>query len=235
MNGSSDRVTTAPGLRRLRPAGTRSGRAVFALHLAEMLLVMLLGMLVLGGAAEGALRLNGGSLSDTPAGLHAAVMAAELTVPMVLWMRYRGHPVRHNVEMAASMVAPTALVIALHSFPLIFIFVNVTTGLDGVPGVMIPAMVSVMLWRYEHYSRSPSRLARSSRSSSASAPTSSAEPIPTPTAPASMNARALAWVTPPTATRRALGKGPRTASNHAGPSKSAGKTFTAAHPSPSAV
>ena len=149
MNGSSDRVTTAPGMRRLRAAGTRSGRAVFALHLAEMLLAMLLGMLVLGGAAEGALRLNGGSLSDMPAGLHAAVMAAEMTVPMVLWMRYRGHPVRHNVEMAASMVAPTALVIALH-------------WLSAIPSgsvmlvqhaVMIPAMVSVMLWRYEHYSR----------------------------------------------------------------------------------
>ena len=149
MNGSRDRATTVPGTRRVRPAGTRNGRAVFALHLAEMLLVMLLGMLVLGGAAEGALRLNGGGPSDIPAALHAAVMAAEMTVPMVLWMRYRGHPVRHNVEMAASMVAPTALVIALH-------------WLSAIPSgsvllvqhaVMIPAMVAVMLWRYEHYSR----------------------------------------------------------------------------------
>ena len=149
MNGSCDRTTTAPGMHRVRPAGRRSRPVVFALHLGEMLLVMLLGMLVLGGAAEGALRLNGASLSDTPAALHAAVMAAEMTVPMVLWMRHRGHPAQHNVEMAASMVAPTALVIALH-------------WLSAIPSgsvmlvqhaVMIPAMVAVMIWRYEHYSR----------------------------------------------------------------------------------
>jgi hypothetical protein len=149
MNASIDRVTTAPGTRRVGAAGTRSRPRVFVLHLAEMLLAMSLGMLVLGGAVEGVLMLGGASLSDAPASLHAAVMAANMTVPMVLWMHYRGHPVRHNVEMAASMVVPTAVVIALHLLAAIpsgsVMLVQHT--------VMIPAMVAVMLWRYEHYSR----------------------------------------------------------------------------------
>ena len=145
MNGSCDRVTTGAGMRRVAAAGTRSGRVVFALHLGEMLL----GMLVLGGAAEGVLTLNGASLSDLPASLHAAVMAAEMTIPMVLWMRYRGHPVRHNVEMAASMVVPTAIVIALHWLSVI----PSGTVMLVQHAVMIPAMAAVMLARYEHYSR----------------------------------------------------------------------------------
>jgi fatty acid desaturase len=92
-----------------RPFGrVRSGRRAFALHLGEMLIAMLLGMVVLGGAIEGALALFGASLSDAPTSLAAAVMAINMTVPMVWWMRHRGHPVQHNAEMAGSMVIPTA-------------------------------------------------------------------------------------------------------------------------------
>ena len=63
-------------------------------------------------------------------------------------MKRRGHPARHNVEMAASMIVPSALAIALH-----------WAGALSAGGVlvlqhelMIPAMVGVMLWRYDHYS-----------------------------------------------------------------------------------
>jgi hypothetical protein len=64
------------------------------------------------------------------------------------WMSYRGHARARNAEMAGSMVAPTmgAAILAL-------------TGALGAEGaltvqhsVMIPAMLGVMLWRYEHYS-----------------------------------------------------------------------------------
>jgi hypothetical protein len=85
---------------------------------------------------------------DAPNALRTAVMPVTMTVPMVGWMHYRSHPVRHNLEMAASMVAPTAAVIAL-------------LGVAAIPSgsvmgaqhlIMIPAMVGVMLRRYEHYS-----------------------------------------------------------------------------------
>jgi hypothetical protein len=130
------------------PARARSGRKAFVLHLAEMLIAMVLGMLVLGGALEGTLALMGASQSDAPASLAAAVMAVNMTVPMVWWMHYRGHPVQHNVEMAASMVVPTAVVIALHWLGAI----SSDSVLLIQHAVMIPAMVGVMVWRYDHYS-----------------------------------------------------------------------------------
>jgi hypothetical protein len=70
-------------------------------------------------------------------------------VPMVWWMRLRGHPARHSVEMGASMIVPTAVVIVLYWLH--------TVPAHGVMmiehSVMIPAMLLVMLLRYEHYSR----------------------------------------------------------------------------------
>jgi hypothetical protein len=40
-------------------------------------------------------------------------MAVTMTVPMVGWMRYRGHGWRANTEMSASMLVPTFATIAL--------------------------------------------------------------------------------------------------------------------------
>jgi hypothetical protein len=128
---------------------TRSGPKAFALHLAEMLVAMVAGMVVLGGALEGGLALAGTGLSDAPTALAAAVMAINMTVPMVWWMQYRGHPAKHSVEMAGSMVVPTAIIIATYWLGAI------QSGgvMVAQHVVMIPAMVGVMLWRYEHYSR----------------------------------------------------------------------------------
>jgi hypothetical protein len=153
MNGrSGDRVTAEqviPEATAARPrARAGSGRRAFTLHLGEMLVAMVLGMVVLGGAIEGGLSLSGSSLSDAPAALAAAVMAFNMTLPMVWWMRYRGHPARHSAEMAASMVVPTAVVIALYWLEAI----ASGTVMAAQHVVMIPAMVAVMLWRYDHYS-----------------------------------------------------------------------------------
>src|SRR5688500_16843982 len=97
-----------------RATGRRSPRRRFWLHFGEMLLAMFAGMAVLGGAAEGVLALAGSSLSAASRAGGAAVMAFNMTAPMVGWMLYRGHPVRHSAEMAGSMIVPTAIVIALH-------------------------------------------------------------------------------------------------------------------------
>jgi len=102
---------------------------------------------VLGGALEGLLALAGTSVAHASPPATASIMAFNMTAPMVWWMRFRGHPARHNAEMAGSMIVPTALVLALH-------WLGVVAG-DSVlliqHVVMIPAMVGLMLARFEHY------------------------------------------------------------------------------------
>lgn len=135
------RAATA-GASRPRSRGRRFWR-----HFGEMVLAMFAGMAVLGGAVEGVLALAGSSLSDVPESVAATVMAFNMTAPMVGWMLYRGHPARRSAEMAGSMIVPTAVVIALH-------LVGVLPGsavLAVQHVVMIPAMLGVMLWRYDHY------------------------------------------------------------------------------------
>ena len=100
------------GLSRRASAATRR----FARHYLEMVAAMFLGMLVLGVPAGWALGAVGSSWSelntDAPA-LMLLGMAVTMTVPMVAWMRYRGHGWRANTEMAASMLLPTFAAIAL--------------------------------------------------------------------------------------------------------------------------
>jgi len=129
---------------------TRSGsRRAFARHFGEMLIAMFLGMGVLGGLAALIFAMSGGSSSDLPGGVRVLLMGVYMTVPMVLWMRYRGHAAARNIEMALSMLLPTVAAAALA-------FAG-TLGTGAALGVqhvvMVPAMLGVMLWRYEHYSQ----------------------------------------------------------------------------------
>ena len=88
----------------------------FIRHYVEMLVAMFLGMLVLGAPALVALGAAGVSSaelrSEAPA-LLLLGMGVTMTVPMVAWMRYRGHGWAASNEMAASMLIPTAGVISL--------------------------------------------------------------------------------------------------------------------------
>jgi hypothetical protein len=88
----------------------------FVRHYVEMVAAMFLGMVVLGVPAGWALGAVGSSWSelntDAPA-LMLLAMAVTMTVPMVGWMRYRGHGWRANSEMSASMLVPTFAAIAL--------------------------------------------------------------------------------------------------------------------------
>jgi len=103
---------------------------------------------VLGGLAELAFALAGSSLSDQPGGVQIMLMGFNMTVPMVLWMSYRGHARAQNTEMAASMVIPT-----LAAAVLVWVgALGTAAGLGVQHAAMIPAMLGVMLWRYEHYS-----------------------------------------------------------------------------------
>ena len=134
--------------------GHRSGsKRAFARHFGEMLIAMFLGMGVLGGLAELALALTGSSGSALPGGAQVVLMGMYMTVPMVLWMRYRGHAAARNVEMAMSMMVPTVAAAALA-----FAGAAGTGAALGVQHVvMIPAMLGVMLWRYEEYAHPHAR------------------------------------------------------------------------------
>ena len=85
----------------------------FVRHYLEMVVAMFVGMAVLALPARLALGAAGTSWSELG---HAAMflgMAVEMTLPMVAWMRYRGHDWRASGEMAAAMLLPTFAAIAL--------------------------------------------------------------------------------------------------------------------------
>ena len=124
----------------------------FARHYAEMVIAMFLGMLVLGIPAEAAMQAMGTSsdeLSDSVPALALLGMATIMTVPMVGWMKHRGHGWRPNAEMAASMYVPTFGVIALLWTGAVEDFMTLMT-LEHV--VMLPAMLVAMLLRVDEYS-----------------------------------------------------------------------------------
>jgi flagellar biosynthetic protein FliP len=124
----------------------------FVQHFFEMLVVMMLGMCLLGGAfRELHVLLFGNGVAAAwreHAGLAAYGMAFSMTVPMVLWMRYRGHSWERGGEMALAMNLPVLPVLALYVFDVV--------GFDGVLGLqmalMIPGMLAAMLYRRAEYS-----------------------------------------------------------------------------------
>jgi len=84
----------------------------FIRHYLEMVVAMFAGMAVLAIPAGWAVGAAGTSYDEAPALMFLA-MAVTMTVPMVAWMRYRGHGWRANTEMSASMFLPTFAVIGL--------------------------------------------------------------------------------------------------------------------------
>jgi hypothetical protein len=123
----------------------RRGTLTFARHYLEMVVAMFAGMIVLGRPVDWLVRAAGAGTSRE---LMLVEMAATMTVPMVAWMRYRGHAARPCAEMAASMVVPTIAVL-----PLLW------TGMVGHMGAMgiehtamLAGMLVAMLARRDEYS-----------------------------------------------------------------------------------
>jgi hypothetical protein len=105
-----------------RPSSPRHARRItsstrhFVRHYVEMVVAMFLGMAVLGapiGWALGAIGSSWSELNTDAPTLMLLAMAMTMTVPMIGWMRYRGHGWQANTEMSASMFLPTFAVIAL--------------------------------------------------------------------------------------------------------------------------
>ena len=128
-----------------------SSKRHFIRHYIEMVVAMFLGMAVLGVPAGWALGAAGSSWSELDSNAPALMllgMAATMTIPMVAWMRYRGHGWRANTEMAASMVLPTLAAIGVLAAGLM----SIDTVLVGEHVVMLLGMLSAMLLRREEYS-----------------------------------------------------------------------------------
>ena len=124
-------------------------KRVFALHFAEMVAAMFIGMGVLGGLAALTFAAADSSLTDQPGAVRVMLMGVYMTVPMVLWMRHRGHSGPRSVEMAASMLVPSFATAALAASGVL----GAGAALGVQHAVMVPAMLGVMLWRYKEYSQ----------------------------------------------------------------------------------
>jgi hypothetical protein len=119
----------------------------FARHLLEMVVAMMAGMAVLGVALA--------TLGEPPGYANLFVryglMGVSMSVPMVAWMRHRGHSWRDGGEMTAAMLVPMLAPVA-----------PVEMGV-AVPGLsegslmvvshvaMIGGMVALMAYRFERY------------------------------------------------------------------------------------
>jgi hypothetical protein len=103
---------------------------------------MIVGMVVLGGALELVVHVH-------RTGPMLIEMAATMTLPMVAWMRYRGHSWLPCLEMTASMVIPTLGTLAL-------LGAGIVEGAGPLMliehVVMLPSMLVAMLLRREEYS-----------------------------------------------------------------------------------
>ena len=120
----------------------------FTRHYIEMVVAMFLGMFVLGGAAAGLLVLAGVDVGDWRTEAPAALllgMALSMTIPMVAWMRHRGHGWRPSAEMAAAMFVPSLAAIALGGA------IDIDDQLMLQHVGMFPAMLAAMLLRREEY------------------------------------------------------------------------------------
>jgi hypothetical protein len=123
----------------------------FVRHYAEMLAAMVLGMLALGMPADQLLSVLGASASDHHPAIMLTTMAVTMTLPMVAWMRYRGHSWRANAEMTAAMIIPTIGAICL-------LRTGTITGIGALMVIehaaMLACMVVAMLLRVDEYSAS---------------------------------------------------------------------------------
>src|ERR1044072_4565904 len=91
----------------------------FARHYAEMVTVMLVGMGVLVAPIHFATSAAFPSLDAKDPSVMLAQMGLTMTLPMVPWMRWRGHGWMPCLEMTVAMVIPTGCAIALHQFEVV--------------------------------------------------------------------------------------------------------------------
>ena len=95
---------------------TRTGVWQFVRHYLEMVVAMVLGMVLLGPLESALLNPLGWAAVRGVPQLEALIMASNMTVAMVVWMRHRGHGWATTNEMAAAMYLPFLVL-----FPLLWL------------------------------------------------------------------------------------------------------------------
>lgn len=120
----------------------------FLLHFLEMCAVMCLGGVLLSVLFfEAAVLLGYDNLPQRAPELSVLVVALNLSLPMALWMRYRGMDWRPTLEMAGSTMALGFLAVAAYWLGLV--------AADDVIGIVTrlacPVMLAVMLLRFRLY------------------------------------------------------------------------------------
>jgi hypothetical protein len=74
-------------------------------------------------------------------------MASSMSVPMVAWMRRRGHGWRSSAEMSAAMVVPAVALIVCYRLHA----VSAGSVCPLACAAMVPAMIVAMLYRLDDY------------------------------------------------------------------------------------
>jgi hypothetical protein len=135
--------TTRPRAETAAPPEHRLSGKKFALHFAEMVVAMAVGMVALHPLWTWVLDAVGaaGLMSNPYTG--ALIMATNMTVAMSAWMKIRGHGWRPIAEMGAAMY-----------LPFLALFAPLALGLIGSGALMLwghvlmlPAMAAAMLLR----------------------------------------------------------------------------------------
>jgi hypothetical protein len=122
----------------------------FARHFAIMLAAMYAGMLTLyPGYSLIAARLGYADPGTELPVLSSVAMAFAMTTPMAIWMRRHQHAWRSVSEMAAAMCIPTLAAALLYLAGTITPESIMSIGHLG----MIPAMLALMLYRFDDYAR----------------------------------------------------------------------------------
>ena len=145
INARIDDLHRSAPMRRNSSDDRRAYR--FGLHYAEMVAVMFAGMFVLMAPLGWLFGVFGTSWSGLSPAMNDFAMAMTMTVPMIVWMRFRGHAWRPNAEMAASMLIPTFVVMGLISS-------GAAHGTLMIPehAGMLACMLVAMLLRRDEYS-----------------------------------------------------------------------------------
>ena len=128
--------------------GQSTSRRRFARHFVEMVLAMCAGMLALDPVYAAVASRAGydDPWVELPV-VSALVMTLNMTGPMVLLMLRHGHGRAAVLEMAGSMVVPTAAATGLHLCSVIPASIVMTVAHVS----MLPAMLLVMFRRYREY------------------------------------------------------------------------------------
>lgn len=122
----------------------------FGRHYLEMVVVMFVGMGLLALPAQWATDAALPGVDPDDPALMLARMGATMTLPMIPWMRWRGHGWRACLEMATAMLVPTLAAIALVAAGAVE-DIGALMLIEHV--AMLAAMFAVMFARPDEYPR----------------------------------------------------------------------------------